>query len=144
MVSRRDVVTGGVIGTLATAGVEPTAAQEGASAQTLRTGLKAIDETLGQVRSAIDQMVQPDLSQGLVGRVRAAYLTHLHATGRFPEFVDVGAGVFLAIYDWHVKHMQQIQIARLAENRMAIQFMFTQLVLRWENQDTYIGTPYDR
>ena len=35
---------------------------------------------------------------------------------------------------------QQINISRIAEQRMAIQFMFTQLVLRWENESNYIGT----
>lgn len=52
--------------------------------------------------------------------------------------------MFHDVYDWHVRQQQQIQITRIAEQRLAIQFMFTQLVLRWENGSNYVGTPFDR
>lgn len=65
-------------------------------------------------------------------------------SGKFPEYCDIGLGVFHDIYDWHARNQQQIQIARIADQRPAIQFMFTQLVLRWENDVNYVGTPFDR
>ena len=52
--------------------------------------------------------------------------------------------MFYDVYGWHVRNQQQINISRIGEQRMAIQFMFTQLVLRIENESNYIGTPYDR
>ena len=52
--------------------------------------------------------------------------------------------MFYTIYDWHVKHQQQINIIRVGEQRMAIQYMFTQLILRWEQDPAYIGIPFDR
>jgi len=144
MVTRREVVTGGVLGTLAAGGVAEAAAQSGQDAVALQAGLSAINRSLDDLKSSLDESLMPNLSQGLISDVRAAFNIHLKTTGRFPEFLDVGTAVFYAVYDWHVKHMQPIQIIRVSENRMAIQFMFTQLVLRWENVDRYIGTPYDR
>ncbi len=52
--------------------------------------------------------------------------------------------MFFDVYDWHVRMQQQIQISRLADQRMAIQFMFTQLILRWENAESYVSQAYDR
>ena len=42
--------------------------------------------------------------------------------------MEIGVDVFYDVYDWHVRHQQQIQITRIAEQRLAIQFMFTQLI----------------
>ena len=69
---------------------------------------------------------------------------YLKTSGKFPEFCDIGTSVFFEVYDWHVRHQQQIQITRMADQRMMIQFLFTQLILRWENESNYIGTPFDK
>jgi hypothetical protein len=42
-----------------------------------------------------------------------------------------------------VRHQQPLQISRQAGSRVAIVFMFTQLVLRPEQERTFIGVPYD-
>ena len=51
--------------------------------------------------------------------------------------------VFYDIYDWHVKHRLVPEVVRVLDNRMAIKFMFTYLIVR-SDQDTYIGVPYDK
>lgn len=61
----------------------------------------------------------------------------------FPEYIDVGTDVFYEAYDWHVRHQQPLQLSRQAGSRVAIVFMFTQLVLRPEQERTFIGVPYD-
>ena len=63
-------------------------------------------------------------------------------SGKFPDYCDIGLDVFYDIYDWHVRQGQQINITRMSDQRIAILFMFTQLILRWENETTYVGTPY--
>jgi hypothetical protein len=70
--------------------------------------------------------------------------THIRSAGKFPDFLEIGVDVFYQVYDWHVRHNQQIQITRVAEQRFAIQWMFTQLILRWEQDPKYIGVPFDR
>ena len=64
--------------------------------------------------------------------------------GKFPDYCDVGLDYFNAVYDWHVRHRQPIQMTRTAENQMVIQFMSTQLVLRAEMEPAYCGLPYDK
>ena len=84
------------------------------------------------------------MNYGNVGQVKSAIEKYAKTGGKFPEYCEVGLSVFYDVYDWHVRHQQQIQITRIADQRLAIQFMFTQLILRWENVETYVGTPYDR
>ncbi len=143
MISRREVVTAGVLGTLATAGTaEGAVAQE---VEALRAGFRLLEDKLNELRSAIDQGLRGNsMNFGHVGQVRTAIEKYTKVSGKFPEYCDVGLSVFYDVYDWHVRNQQQIQITRLADQRMAIQFMFTQLVLRWENAEGYVGTPFDR
>ena len=43
------------------------------------------------------------------------------------------------VYDWHVRHQQPIQLTRITDQRMAIRFMFTQLILRHEQDPAFVG-----
>jgi hypothetical protein len=146
MIGRREVVTGGLLGSLAAgAGTATAADTEVQEAQALREGFKNLEDKLGELKSAVDQGLRGNsMSYGNVGQVRAVIEKYAKATGKFPDYCDIGLGVFYDVYDWHVRHQQQIQIARVNDQRIMIQFMFTQLLVRWENDLTYIGVPYDR
>jgi hypothetical protein len=142
MISRRDVVTAGVLGTLVT---NTEAAAQGSDAVTVREGLNKIVDSLDDIKSSIDALHSNSMNQGALGVIKGKLEIWLKATGKFPDYWDVGASVWLEIYDWHVRNQQPIQISRIAEQRMAIQWVFTQYVLRWENDLGYIGPqPYDR
>jgi hypothetical protein len=52
--------------------------------------------------------------------------------------------VFYDVYDWHVKHMQPLRVARVLEDRLSIGFMFTTLVLRYDLDPSHIGIPFNR
>ena len=140
------MVTAGVMGSLAAAA--PSAAEGDVSVEqdaalvkelsTTNTHLIAIRDNLG------DGLIGPLVEgRGSIPELRKRFKVHLKAAGKFPEFCDIGILCFYEVYDWHVRHMQQLVITRVAENRMAIQFMFTQLVLRWEQDEKYLGQPYD-
>lgn len=148
MMSRREVVAAGVLGTWSTAAapVPAEAAQSQTPASTaIARGLSNLASELNELNRLVTQgMVAPSLSVGLVGNVKGRIELYLKTSGKFPEFCDVGTSVFFEVYDWHVRHQQQIQITRMADQRMMIQFLFTQLILRWENESNYIGTPYDK
>jgi hypothetical protein len=58
--------------------------------------------------------------------------------------MEVGTAVFFDMYDWHVKHRQQLAVTRQSDGRYAMQFMFTFLVLRPDQDVNYIGYPYDK
>lgn len=145
MISRRDVVTAGVLGTLVSAGAAEGAETQDADVQALREGFRILENKLGALQTSLEQSMRgSSMAYGNVGQVRSAIERYAKTGGKFPEFCDIGLAVFHDIYDWHVRNQQQIQITRIADQRMAIQFMFTQLVLRWENDANYIGTPFDR
>lgn len=148
MISRRDVVTAGVLGTLAA-----TARPDRAEAQNptnpgeaiLKDGLTKLDTSVDEVRNAVERGLGGNsMNYGLVANVKNELQRYLKTSGKFPEYCDIGVAVFFDIYDWHVRQQQQIQVTRMADQRMAIQFMFTQLVLRWENAEAYVGPAYDR
>jgi hypothetical protein len=150
MISRREVVTAGVLGTLtsasaAAAGAAPVEAEQGSETQALVTGFNNIVRQLDDLKAQVNAgLVANSLRIGGTGAVNERIERYLRTSGKFPEFCDIGTGVFYDVYEWHVKHQQQIQITRVADQRLAIQFMFTQLILRWENEPNYVGTPFDR
>ena len=84
------------------------------------------------------------MAYGNVGQVRSTIEKWTRASGKFPEYCEVGITVFYDVYDWHVRQQQQVQITRVAEQRIMILFMFTQLLVRWESDPNFIGLPYDR
>ena len=141
MITRREVVTAGVMGTLAAA--PAAAAQQDSPAAT--KALTDINSQLQSIRSVLDTSLRgPGLSAGFIGDLRERFTVHMKAAGKFPDFMEIGTAVFYDVYDWHVRHNQQIQITRIADQRFAIQFMFTQLIVRWEQDPRYLGVPFDR
>jgi hypothetical protein len=146
MISRREVVTAGVLGSLTGAAGTAEASQGGSQddAQT-RAVLSRIEQDLQRISTSLEQGLRgPALDAGPIADIRTRLTTHLRAAGKFPEFMEVGTNIFYAVYDWHVRHAQQIQITRIADQRFAIQFMFTQLIVRWEQDPNYLGVPFDR
>ena len=142
MISRREVVTAGVLGTLATGAAEASGGQSDAQ---LSASVRSLEDKLSELKLSVEQGLRGNsMNYGNVGQVKAVIQKYAKVSGKFPDWCEVGLDVFYDVYDWHVRHQQQIQITRIAEQRLAIQFMFTQLILRWENVETYIGTPYDR
>jgi hypothetical protein len=145
MISRREVVTAGVLGSLTGSAVTAEASQGGQDDGQTRAVLTRIQQELDTINSTLEAGLRgPGLSAGTIGRIRERLTLHLRSAGKFPEFLEIGTSLFYDVYDWHVRHAQQIQIIRLADQRFAIQFMFTQLIVRWEQDANYLGTPFDR
>jgi len=144
MISRREVVTAGVLGTLAGSTAEGAGVQDQDDAQT-RAVLNQINQRLIQINATLESTLRgPGTGAGFITDIRERLTTHWRSAGKFPDFMEVGTSVFYDVYDWHVRHNQQIQIVAIAEQRFAIQFMFTQLIVRWEQAANFIGIPYDR
>jgi len=150
MMSRREIVTTGVMGSLAAAvpagASETETLVEQANDQILRQGFGDLKTNTDKINSTLQEgLVGPSIGGGFyISKLREQFTNHLRSAGKFPEFCDIGIICFYDVYDWHVRHMQQIVITRAQENRMAIQFMFTQLILRYEQDPKYVGLPYDK
>lgn len=142
MISRREAMGAGLFATLGAPTTE--SAQSRDDAEAVRA-LKDIKGELESVSTAVESgLIGPGLSAGQIGRIRDRFTTHLRAAGKFPDFMEIGISPFYDVYDWHIRHQQQIQIVRISEQRFAIQFMFTQLIVRWEQDMNYLGVPFDR
>jgi len=144
MISRREVVTAGVLGSLAgTASAAQT--EQSADTAAVINQLGMIRKELSNMQSTLDQGLRgPGLGTGFISDIRDRLTVHWRSAGKFPDFMEIGTDPFYDVYDWHVRHAQQIQIVRLAEQRFAIQFMFTQLIVRHEMDRRFLGQPFDR
>lgn len=137
MISRREVVTAGVLGTLAGSSAE--AAQDDAGIIRALKDIQGELETLGGVVGGSARV-----TSGFLADIRQRFTTHLRSAGKFPDFMEIGVEPFYEVYDWHIRHQQQIQITRVSEQRVAIQWMFTQLIMRYEQDPKFLGVPFDR
>ena len=147
MISRREVVTAGMLGTLSNAAMAAPEESQSSSQgdQGAERQLGQIQKVLSNLNSTVDSGLRgPGLNAGFIVDIRERFTIHLRSSGKFPDFMEIGTGPFYDVYDWHIRHNQQIQIIRISEQRFAIQFMFTQLVVRWEQDPRYLGQPYDR
>jgi hypothetical protein len=154
MVTRREVVTTGALGALgavAEAHATGSAAElrqseaaqqspEAISAQALRD----IAEQMADLRRLVrDAAIGPSVAHGILAEVRRQFGIFLKANQKYPDFCEIGPGVFTDLYDWHVRYQQSIEMSRV-DNRTALRFMFTWMILRPEQADNYVGIPFDR
>ncbi len=147
MISRREVVTAGVLGTLSNAAMAAPEETQGSSQgdQGAERQLAQIQKVLSNLNVIVDSGLRgPNLNAGFIGDIREKFTIHLRSSGKFPDFMEIGTNPFYDVYDWHIRHNQPVQIVRISEQRFAIQFMFTQLIVRWEQDPRYLGQPYDR
>lgn len=144
MLSRRELFAAGVAGTLTAA---PVAAEdvESLAQEANREGQKEIAGSIRAVSSTLDRaFLSNDLSFGSITKIRDLMQQHFRSTSRFPDYIDIGFSVFVELYDWHVRHGQQLLVARAVDGRYTIQFMFTTMVLRHEVDQGFIGVPYEK
>lgn len=156
MLSRRELMSAGVAGMLYP-GAHLAAADapvRGASAETAaptgeqqadrdgqREIARSIDRIDGTMRNAL---LSNSLAHGMVGKVRASMELFFKTNTKFPDFMEIGIGVFMELYDWHVKNRQQLTVTRGADGRYWMQFMFTTMLVRHEVDSMYLGIPYDK
>lgn len=143
MLSRRELLTAGVGGSLASTAAPSAAAPEEQQAD--RDGQREIARSITTVEQTLrNAYLTSSLSHGFVVKLRNYMEQHFRASSKFPDFMDIGLAVFMDLYDWHVKNRQQLVVTRGVDGRYNMQFMFTTLVLRGEQDPNYIGIPYDK
>ena len=135
MVERRRLLTGGVM-----AGVAALAADGADAAGQQREDDTRVADAVNTLRTVVDRAVQvsPELA-----RIREQQRTFLKANQKFPDFIEVGIGVWESVYDWHVRHQQPINVARLADGRYAMSVALSTLILRPDQGENYVGFGFD-
>jgi hypothetical protein len=139
MVRRRDVMGGSLLTGLAALMLPASAA-----AQQQERGDQAIADAIDKLRTEVVKAQECALGPcATVAIIRAQQNTFLRANQKFPDFIDAGIEAWQALYDWHVKNHQPITTTRLPDGRYGLAFMFTTIVLRYENTANFIGLGYD-
>jgi len=97
---------------------------------------RAIEDLNTTVRHAIE--TSPELAH-----IRDQQRIFLKANQKFPDFIEVGVGVWESVFDWHVRHQQPLSVSRNADGRYVMAVAFSTLVLRPEMSDGYVGGGMD-
>jgi len=145
MLSRRELITAGVAGGIVPVPAPATAEPLEQAQPADKEGQRDIARSIKDVESVLHKTFQSaSLAYGVVSKLRADMETFLRANQKFPDYVEVGVAVFLEIYDWHIKNRQPLNVTRIADGRYAMQFMFSTLILRPEQDRLFVGVPFDR
>ena len=132
---RRDLVGGGLVAGIA-AMVAPDAA---AAAQ--RDNSEALSRAVDDLRQTIQNNYNNPWR--VIAQVREQQRVWMRANYRYPDFIDIGVDIWEALYDWHVRFQQPLNVARMPDGRYVISFMFTTFVMRPDQMPNYIGPPYE-
>ena len=145
MISRREVVTAGVLGSFTASAATAEASQRHQTTPHEARVLISDRGGLKEMNTTLDQRPGWPWRRCRDHRPNSRAADDPSALGReVPGFHGGRDQPFYYVYDWHVRHAQQIQITRISDQRFAIQFMFTQLIVRWEQDANYVGVPFDR
>jgi hypothetical protein len=142
MLTRRALLTGGMLtGTAAGAGAAPGASDAPQSSR----GSGNSDEQMVKALEAITDQLKAagGSNNGEVGTIRLLQREFLKGHGKFPDFIEIGIDIWESVVNWHVRTRQQPQVTRTAEGRYSIAVFQTNLILRHDVSNNYIGAPYD-
>ena len=130
---RRELLSGSVMAGMGTAlGFQRTGTQSPDN--------EGVSEAIVDLKQTIDRglLVSPELA-----RIREQQRVFLRANQKFPDYIEIGIGVWESICDWHVKHLLPIQVTRTPDGRYSMAVMLTNLVLRPEQSETFVGFGFD-
>ena len=136
VVHRRAVINGTLLSGLAALAPAEQSRSGSSQAGADEAVARAIEELNTIVRHAID--TSPELA-----RIRNQQRIFLQANQKFPDFIEVGIGVWESVFDWHVRHQQPISVSINAERRYTMAGAFSTLVLRPEMSENYVGAGMD-
>ena len=135
---RRHLVSGGLLAGLAGAFGFPSAA---AGAQQRRDeGDERVATSVDELRKVVDRGL--DVSSELA-KIREQQRLFMRANQKFPDYIEVGLGVWLTVYDWYVRHQRAVTIGRTTDGRYTMPVMETLLLLRPEQAESFVGFGFD-
>jgi hypothetical protein len=144
MVTRRELFTTGALGAFSATASEGARAEAQSNEDISAQALRGIHEQLRQIHQVLDDSLgRNSLAFGVIGPIRRQFEQFLRSNQKYPDYCEVGPAVFTDLYDWHVKNTQPIQTQRV-DNRLAIRFMFTWMILLPHQDPGFLGIPFDK
>lgn len=145
MIPRRNLLTGGALGSLLAlfpGSVDAEAAADAALAQPQRLpdrGAEQIAEAIGELRTEVhNQRVFTEIAA-----IRDAQKQFLRVNSKFPDYVEVGSDVWFAVHDWHIRWQQPLTLGRDALGRYTIVLNQTTIIMRPDTAGNFVSLPYD-
>ena len=144
MVKRRDLLSGGILG-----GILGGMAEETAGAGQLpqpQPRQQTVIEDFGGVVDAINNLEKEVARQNSfvdIAPIREVQRNYLRTNSHMPNYIEVGAGHWFNLYDWHVRWQQPLNLTRDLLGRYTITYLGTAIVLRTEMPDQFLSAPYD-
>ena len=141
MVGRRHILESSLLAGFGGVLAEPAAAEPTtlAAEDTSEAAASAVD----RLRTLIERQSTPSTVSSAIALIRQQQRTYIRSHDKYPDFIEVGLGVFEDVYDWHVRYQQPINATRLPDGRYVIAFMFTNLILRPDQAVEYVGFGFD-
>lgn len=141
---RRNLVNGALAAGLAAFAV-PARADDGAAAAAAAGGDDGTTNAVHALHQTVERLYRNSATEPWAGleRVRRAQNDWIKSQQKYPDFLEVGLGVWDSVHDWHVRFQQPLNITRLDDGRYAMAYMFTTLLLRPDMQNDWMGFPFD-
>ena len=136
MLNRRNVINGSLFAGLAAFAPGQQSRTTASSSDDSAVVAKAVSDLNGTLERFLE--TSPELA-----RIREQQRVFLRANQKFPDFIEIGIGVWESVYDWHVRHQQPLVISFNAEGRYTMAVALTTLVLRPELATNYVGNGLD-
>ena len=145
MIPRRNLLTGGALGSVLGL-IAGAADAEGAPNAGVAQQQRAPDREAGQIADAIGELrteVHNQRAFTEIAAIRDAQKQFLHVNGKFPDYIEVGADVWFAVHDWHIRWQQPMALGRDALGRYTIVLNQTAVIMRPETAGNFVSLPYD-
>ena len=78
-----------------------------------------------------------------IDAIREAQKQFLRANAKFPDFIEVGAELWFAVHDWHVRWQQPLTLGRDPLGRYTILLNATTVIMRTDSTGNFLGQGYD-
>jgi len=138
MVNRRKLLSGGLVGAVGTALAADAVATP--QRQTDANDDRLVANAVDTLRTAIERIaeVAPELAQ-----IREQQRSFLKVNRKFPDFIEVGIGVWEDVHDWHVRHQHPLNMTQTGDGRYLMSVMFTTRILRSDQAESFVGIAFD-
>ena len=141
---RRDLIGGGILGGVL-GGIAEDASEAGQAPQSQPRQQTVIEDFSGVVDAigSLEREIAKQNSFIDIAPIREVQRNFLRTNSHMPNYIEVGAGHWFSLYDWHVRWQQPLNLTRDLLGRYTITYLGTAIVLRTEMPDQYLSAPYD-
>jgi hypothetical protein len=143
MIPRRGVLGSAVLAALGIVAGNATADPSPATAAGGQPSPERSNELVADAIAQLRKELQAQRQFTEIDAIREAQKQYLRANAKLPDFIEVGADIWFAVHDWHVRWQQPLTMGRDALGRYTILLVATAVIMRTDSAANFLGQPYD-